>query len=275
MAFAGPTRPDSTRSNADCDRRPKTSATFCWAMTGSIAYTRNGHLASTYCSNAWKAASETSGSNRLRCLKLLLVEGRNLIGHVVFQPAVHARGLDSQGEGEDVLDSLALLAQLVRRQDGLPAGPLDPGVVGAGDLHLGDPREVSAGDPVTKFFERIGAGREPDGRRGRRRLLEEVIRRLQLASHPFRDPRGPVVRLVAEVLGELMLGLFTEQLNVLPARKIARYPRTRPARTSPAPGPEVRSPSLVALAADRLRQVVDGLIDHGIPKGARAACAWS
>ena len=25
--------------------RPKASATFCWAITGSIAYTRNGHLA--------------------------------------------------------------------------------------------------------------------------------------------------------------------------------------------------------------------------------------
>ena len=45
----------------------------------------------------------------------------------------------------------------------------------------------------------------PDGGRG---LLEEMIRRLQLAAQPFRDPRGPVVRLVAEVPGELMLGLL-------------------------------------------------------------------
>ena len=36
-ALTGPTRPDPTRSKADCDRRPKTSATFCWAITGSIA----------------------------------------------------------------------------------------------------------------------------------------------------------------------------------------------------------------------------------------------
>ena len=40
-----------------------------------------------------------------------------------------------------------------------------------------------------------------------------------------------MVRLVAEVPGELMLGLLAEQLDVRPARRRARCRRTRPART--------------------------------------------
>ena len=50
--------------------------------------------------------------------------------------------------------------------------------------------------------------------RRRRGLLEQVIRRLQLASEPFRDSRAAVVRLVAELLGELAFGLGLQQGDV-------------------------------------------------------------
>ena len=35
--LSGPAEADPTRSSAENLRRPKASATFCWAMTGSIA----------------------------------------------------------------------------------------------------------------------------------------------------------------------------------------------------------------------------------------------
>ena len=79
----------------------------------------------------------------------------------------------------------------------------------------------------------------PD-RTGRRRLLEEMVRRLQLAAEPFGDPRGAVVRLVAEVPGELVLDLLAEQLDVRPPVEELgvgeRDQRERPAAAAPGLG---------------------------------------
>ena len=82
-------------------------------------------------------------------------------------------------------------------------------------LHLGDPSKVARGDRIAEFFERIddrGELRRSDGRCG---PLEEVIRGLELTSDPFRDPCDPVVRLISQIVGELIYRLIPQELDVL------------------------------------------------------------
>ena len=179
-------------------------------------------------------------------------------------------------KGEHIHDSLAPSLELVRRPGRLPARPASSsGSCCRLDWHLGDAGELAPGDLVAKLFERIERTEiEPDRPVRCRGFLENVIERFQLFPQPSLDPRAAVVRLVFELPGELMLGFLFEQLDVGPSVEElgvgVRHEGKRAVRRSRAPV-AVRG----RLAANRLRQIVDGLVDHGVPEGVAAACAWS
>ena len=84
-------------------------------------------------------------------------------------------------------------------------------------LHLRDSREIAFEDRVSKLFQRVGSGLEVGRLHRRRRFFEQMIRRVQLSSEPFRDSRAAVVRLIAELTCELPLDLVREQSDVLRA----------------------------------------------------------
>ena len=99
------------------------------------------------------------------------------------------------------------------------AGQHHGGIADGRRANLDDPVEVAldhqGGDPFERVDAALGGLTGGDDGRSGSRLLEERVRRLKLAAEPFRDSGRAMVRLVAELAGQLPLGLAAEELDVL------------------------------------------------------------
>ena len=209
------------------------------------------------------------GDLRLEETEVLQVLGLDrgiLSDDVVLQPPIDSSGLDLEGGGEQVDDLLAPTAVVVLGQCLLQSGLLHLRVFIACRPHLGDPREVPPGDLLAELVERVQIRSEIGGMDGFGRLLERVIRRFQLTSQPLGHPSATVVRLVAEVLGELVLGFLPEELDVgLAVEELGIGVRDERERAESRPGGPIVV--LGPLVIDGLGQVADRFVDHRVPQG--------
>ena len=122
---------------------------------------------------------------------------------------------------------------------------------------------VPAREQVADLFERIGHGDWLRFLNRRRRCLEQVIRPFELLAQPFGNAGAAVVRLVGQVSGELMLDLLSQQADVpRPVEDLAVGVGDQRERAAARIRPGVAR--LAGLVANRLRQVVHRLVDHGV-----------